>query len=90
MGENSKKYQGKTRKFGQCGDVGTLSVNPFDTSHRAKIGAKSAKLRVDVLMSSHYSVVTSLETVQPPMFVCYTLDLPSNLSSVPQLQPGGC
>ena len=36
-----------------------------DTSHKAKIGAKSAKLNVDALMSDHYHVVTSLETVQP-------------------------
>ena len=66
------------------------SINPFDTSHRTKIGAKSAKLRVDILMPNHYHVIASLETVQPPMFACYTLGLPSNLSSVPQLPPGGC
>ena len=65
-------------------------VNPFDTSHRAKIEAKLAKLRVDALMFNCYHVVTSLETVQQPMFACYTLGLPSNMSSVPQLPPGGC
>ena len=54
-------------------------------SHKAKIGAKSAKLRVDILMSNHYHVIASLETVQPPMFTCYTMGLPRNLSSVTQL-----
>ena len=60
-------------------------INTFDMSHKAKIGLKSAKLRVDILMSNHYHVIASLETVQPPMFACYTLGLSSNLSSVPQL-----
>ena len=45
-----------------------FSFNPFNTSHRAKLGAKSAKLRVDILMSNHYHVIATLETVQPPMF----------------------
>ena len=66
------------------------ALNPFNTSHRAKIGAKMAKQGVDVLMSNHNHVVMSLEPVQLPMFACYTLGLPNNLSSVPQLPPGGC
>ena len=66
------------------------ALNPLDTSHRAKIGAKLAKLRVEILMSNCYHVIASLETVQPPMFAGYTLGLPGNLSSVPQLPPGGC
>ena len=66
------------------------SFNPFDTPHKAKIGAKLAKVTVDVLISNHYHVVTSWEPVQPPIFGCYTLGLPSNLSSVQQLPPGGC
>ena len=78
----------------QCCQVSSIfnhnALNPFDMSHMAKIGAKSAKLRIDILMSNCYHIVASLEPVQPHMFACCTLGLPSNLSSVPQLPLGGC
>ena len=70
------------------GKFHTIGINTFDMSRRAKIGAKSGKVRVDILMSNHYHVVMSLGPVQPPMFGCYTLSLLSNLPSVSQLSLG--
>ena len=54
-------------------------------SHWDKIGAKLAKVKVDILMSNCHHVVTSQEPVQPPIFRCYTLSLLNSLPSVPQL-----
>ena len=46
-------------------------------SHKAKIGCG----HIDVQLLP--CVAMSLESVQPPLFVCYTLGLLGNMSSVP-------
>ena len=62
-----------------------LLINPFDTSHRAKIEAKISQTEgghIDVQSLPCYCKFRN----SPTTHVC----LPSNLSSVPQLPPGGC
>ena len=87
---SNHKFRSKSQSHQISSIFSHHALNPFDTPNRAKIGAKSVKTEDGFInvqsLPCHYNVRNSLT----PKFACYTMGLPSNLSSVPHLPQGCC